>query len=100
MVPERKSLTTNWFKYNNFKANATKSHFFLSSYQSAIIKIDGSIIKNNNLQNILGVTIHSNFTLVEHIYSVCQKSSQKLHALPKYHNIYHQIRSALSSKQL
>ena len=22
----------NWFKYNNFKANATKCHFFLSPY--------------------------------------------------------------------
>ena len=29
----------NWFKYN-FKANATKCHFFLPSYQSATINID------------------------------------------------------------
>ena len=27
-----------WFKYNNFKANTTKCHFFLSPYQSATIK--------------------------------------------------------------
>ena len=38
----------NWFKYNNFKANATKCRFFLSSYQSATINIDGSIIKSSN----------------------------------------------------
>ena len=38
----------NWFKYNNFKANATKCRFFLSSYQSATKNIDGSIIKSRN----------------------------------------------------
>ena len=39
----------NWFKYNNFKANATKCHFFLSPYQSATINIGGSIIKSRNV---------------------------------------------------
>ena len=72
-----------WFKYNNFKANATKCHFFLSPYQSATINIDGSIIKSNNSQNLLGVTIDSNFTFEEHIINLCRKSSQKLHALPR-----------------
>ena len=27
-----------WFKYNNFKADATNCRFFLSPYQSATIK--------------------------------------------------------------
>ena len=27
-----------WFKHNNFKANTTKCHFFLSTYQPATIK--------------------------------------------------------------
>ena len=35
----------NWFKYDNYKANATKCHFFLSPYQSANIK--QSIIRKN-----------------------------------------------------
>ena len=38
----------NWLKFNNFKCNATKCHFFLSPYQSATINIDGSIIKSSN----------------------------------------------------
>ena len=72
-----------WLKKNNFKANATKFHFFLSSHQSATINIDGSIIKSSNLQKLLGVTIDSNFTFEQHINSLCRKSSQKLHALSR-----------------
>ena len=73
----------NWFKYNNFKSNATKCHFFVSPYQSATINIDGSIIKSSNSQKLLGVTIDSNFTFEEHINNLCRKASQKLHALSR-----------------
>ena len=73
----------NWFTYNNFKANATKCHFFLSPYQSATINIDGSIIKKSNSQKLLGVTIDSNFTFEEHINNLCRKASKKLHALSR-----------------
>ena len=73
----------NWFKYNSFKANATKCHFFLSPYQSATIIIDGLIIKSSNSQKLLWVKIDSNFTFEEHINNLCQKSSQKLHALTR-----------------
>ena len=60
----------NWFKYIHFKANATKCQF-LSSYQSAIMNIDGSIIKISNSQKLLGVTIDINFAFEEHINSLC-----------------------------
>ena len=73
----------NWFKYNNFKANATKCHFFLSPYHSATININGLIIKSSNSQKLLGVTIGSNFTFEEHINSPCWKSSQKLITLSR-----------------
>ena len=56
---------------------------FLSTYQSATITIDGSIIKSNNSQKTFGVTIDSNFTFEEHINGLCRKSSQKLHALSR-----------------
>ena len=71
----------NWFKYNNFKSNATKCHFVVSPDQSATINIDGSIIKSSNSQKLLGVTIDSNFTFEEHLNNVYQKSSQTLHTL-------------------
>ena len=34
----------NWFEFNNLKANASKCHFFLSSYQHTSININGSVI--------------------------------------------------------
>ena len=73
----------NQFKYNDFKANATKCHFFLLPYQSATTNIDGSIIKSSNSQKLVGVAIDSNFTFEEHINNSCRKSSQKLHALSR-----------------
>ena len=33
-----------WFRYNNFKATATKCHVFSPSYKSTSININGSII--------------------------------------------------------
>ena len=68
-----------WFKYNNFKVNATRCYFFLSTYQSATINIDDSITKSRNSQELLGVTIHSNFTFEEHSNRLCRK----LHALSR-----------------
>ena len=59
----------NWFKYNNFGADATKCYFLLSLYQSATINIDGSIIESND------------FTFGEHINTPCWESSQTLHVL-------------------
>ena len=73
----------NWFKYNNFKANATKCHFFSSHYQSVTININSSIIKSSNSQKLLGVTVGSDFTFEQHINGLCGKSSQKLHALSR-----------------
>ena len=66
----------NRFMYNNFKANTTKCHFFLSPYQSATIIIDGSIIKNSNSQKVLGVKIDSDFTFEKHINSLCRNQNK------------------------
>ena len=51
--------------------------FFLSPYQPATLN-DDSIIKSSNVQKLLGVTIHSNFTFEEHINSLCQKFCSKI----------------------
>ena len=72
-----------WFEFNNLKANASKYHFFLSPYQHSSINIDGSVIKSSNFEKLLGITIDSDFTFEEHINTLCQKASQKLHALSR-----------------
>ena len=72
----------NCFKYNNFKANATKCNF-LSPYESATINIDCSIIKSSHSQKLLRVAINSNFTFDKHVNNLCRKSSEKLHTLSR-----------------
>ena len=47
----------NWFQCSNFKANATKYHFFLSSYTPLTIKIKESAVESSNSGKLLGVTI-------------------------------------------
>ena len=65
------------------KANASKCHFFLSPYQHTSININGSVIKNSDSEKLLGITIDSNVTFEEHINTLCQKASEKLHALSR-----------------
>ena len=100
MIPRLTKVPhTSWFKYNNFKANANKCHFFLSPYQSATINIDGSIIKSNNSQKLLGVTRDSNLTFDERINSLCRKSSKNYKLCPEYYNMHHRLRSAFCLKR-
>ena len=73
----------NWFEFNNLKANASKCHFFLSPHQHTSININGSVIKSSNSEKLLGITIDSDFTFEKRINTLCQKASQKLHALSR-----------------
>ena len=76
----------NWFQCNNFKTNASKCHFFLSSYKPVTIKIKESAIKSSNSEKILGVTIDSKLPFDDHITILCRKTSRKLHALSRVAN--------------
>ena len=73
----------NWFQCNNFKANASKCHFFLSPYKPVTIKIKESAIESSNSEKLLGVTIDSKLSFDDHITILCRKTSQKLHALSR-----------------
>ena len=73
----------NWFQCNNFKANASKCHFFLSPYKPVTIKIKESAIESSNSGKLLGVTIDSKLSFDDHITILCRKTSQKLHALSR-----------------
>ena len=72
-----------WFCYNNFKANASKCHLFLSSFNGKSINIKSSVIEGSSSEKFLGVTIDSNFTFEKHINELCKKTSLKLHGLTR-----------------
>ena len=46
-----------WFQCNNFKANASKCHFFFSPYKPVTMKVKESAIESSNSEKLLGVTI-------------------------------------------
>ena len=57
--------------------------FFLSRYQHISIIINESAIRSSSSEKLLGITIDSDFTFEEHINTLCEKTSQKLHALSR-----------------
>ena len=71
-----------WFQCNNFKASASKCHFFLSLYKPVTIKIKGSAIESSNSEKLV-VTIDSKLSFNDYITNLCCKTSQKLHALSR-----------------
>ena len=72
-----------WFSFSNLKANASKSHLFLSPYQPVPVNIKGSIIESTNCEKLLGIHIDSNFSFEYHINRICCKASRKFQVLSR-----------------
>ena len=76
-----------WLKYNGLKANPDKFHLLLSETdESLFIKVDKFELSNTITQKLLGVTIDSKLTFKSHVTNLCNKASQKLHALSRVSN--------------
>ena len=65
------------------KANACKCHLFLSIYQPVPVNYRGFIIESINFEKFLAIYIDCKFSFEYHIYRICHKGSQKLHALSR-----------------
>ena len=57
----------NWFCYNDFKANTSKCHLFLSPFNAKSINIKSSVIEGSSSETFLGITIDSNFIFEKHM---------------------------------
>ena len=73
----------NCLYYNNFKANASKCHLFLSPFNAKSINIKSTVIEGSSSEKFLGITININFTFEKHINELCKKGNLKLHALTR-----------------
>ena len=71
-----------WFSFNNLKADASKCHFFISSYQPVPVNFRGSIIESSNCKKLIGLYIDNNFSFKYYI-RISRKASQKLHAFSR-----------------
>ena len=71
----------NWFRANQTKTSADKFHLLVSSDKRCAAKIEDFSIKNSTEEKLLVVKFDSNLSSEGHITSLCEKASQKLHAL-------------------
>ena len=73
-----------WFKVNEMKPNADKSHLLVLNNQvQASVKLGEEIIASSPSVDLLGVKIDENLNFAEHITKLCKKGNQKLHALAR-----------------
>ena len=75
-------LILSWFETNKLKANPDKFHFLLSDHLlDKSIKIGKVEIQNSECEKLLGIKIDSKLSFKEHVTTLCDKASNKLHAL-------------------
>ena len=77
-------LLCEWFANNGFKANPDKFHLILNENRNDIfIEIQQFKIFNSNSQKLLGIKVDNKLSFDDHVRDLCNKASQKLHALAR-----------------
>ena len=73
-----------WFDNNCMKANKDKFHLLIPNHDEDVcINIGMKIIKGSMSEKLLGVNIDNNLKFDKHVSILCNKASQKLHALAR-----------------
>ena len=72
-----------WFVKNHMKANHNKFHLLMSTLTPISIKVRDYIIKNNDNEKLLGVTVDTNLNFNCHFENILKKASEKVHALAR-----------------
>ena len=82
-------ILLNWFTLNRFKANPDKFHLILSNPKKDLyMEIDDLKIFNKNSHKLLGIKIDNKLSFEGHITELCNKASQKPHALARISSIH------------
>ena len=68
------------------KPNGDKCHLLVTTEKSVSINIDGSNVENKKEQKLLGIKFDFSLSFKGPITSLCEKASQKLHALARIAN--------------
>ena len=77
-------ILLNWVSQNGLKANPDKFHLILSdSNLEHFVKVEEFNVVNSASQKLLGITIDNKLSFEEHVGTLCNKASQKLHALSR-----------------
>ena len=68
------------------KTSADKCHLLVTRDTDVTAKIGEFHVKNSREEKLLGVKINSKLCFENHVFFLCKKSSQKLHALARIVN--------------
>ena len=83
-LEEDSKTLLNWMSNNMLNTNPDKFHLLVNGDSTNIsVNVDGYQIVYSHKEILLGVTIDNKFSFTEHISRMCQKASQKLHALTR-----------------
>ena len=77
-------ILLNWVSCNGLKANPDKFHLILSDpCKEYAINVAEFSISNSLNKKLLGVTIDNKLSFDDHVGALCNKASQKVHALSR-----------------
>ena len=85
-ISELQSLAFRLFKLfenNHMKANPEKSHILLSNKKTEKVKINDVVLTSSAEEKLLGITLDSELKFEKHVTDICNKASQKIHALSR-----------------
>ena len=81
------STLMKWFNDNYMKLREDKCHLLISNHDEDVSAIMGKeLIKGKTSVKLLGITIDNKLNFEEHVSKLCQKVSNKLHALARVGN--------------
>ena len=72
-----------WFENNGLKGNPNKCHLLLSKNDNFEANINENRISNTRFEKLLSVTFDNQLNFNNHIFKICEKASNKLHALAR-----------------
>ena len=83
-LEEDSSILVNWIRYNGLKANSDKFHLLLSDHdEDHLIRVTKFTIQNSKSERLLGIRLDNGMTFDSHVSEICNKASQKIHALSR-----------------
>ena len=88
-----------WTGNNMLKANPDKFHLLLSCPEdNTSIKVDQYEIFNSESEKLLGITIDNKLNFNQHVSTLCNKATQKLHALARVSHYMNEEKRCLIMK--
>ena len=72
-----------WFESNHMKGSPGKPYILVNNKNTENVAINDVVLTSNVEEKLLGITIDSEVKFEKHIISICNKASQKIHAMTR-----------------